>query len=75
VQFSNKLAKCDQYSPRVIGTAGNEVWVTGDWSSTIKCQNFGPVDLKGYWGTVEVREGDYWKIQMDTWNVTPAPVK
>ena len=30
VQFSNKLAKCDQYSPRVIGTAGNEVWVSGD---------------------------------------------
>jgi uncharacterized protein (TIGR02246 family) len=75
VQFSNKLAKCDQYSPRVIGTAGNEVWVTGDWSSIIKGQNFGPVDIKGYWGAVEVREGDDWKIEMDTWNLTPAPAK
>ena len=75
VQFSNKLAQCDQYSPRVIGTAVNEVWVTGDWSCTIKGQNFGPVDIKGYWGTVEVRVGDDWKIQMDTCNVTPAPTK
>ena len=73
VQFSTHLAKCDQYSPRVIGTAGNEIWVTGDWSCTIKGQNFGPVDIKGFWGTVEVREGDDWKIQMDTWNLTPAP--
>jgi uncharacterized protein (TIGR02246 family) len=73
VQFSTHLAKCDQYSPRVIGTAGNEIWVTGDWSCTIKGQNFGPVDLKGYWGTVDVREGDDWKIQMDTWNLTSAP--
>ena len=30
---------------------------------------------KGYWGAVEVREGDDWKIEMDTWNLTPAPAK
>jgi hypothetical protein len=31
-------------------------------------------DIKGYWGAVEVREGDDWKIEMDTYNLTPASV-
>jgi len=29
--FSNHLAAPDQYSPHIIGTAGNEVWVIGEW--------------------------------------------
>jgi ketosteroid isomerase-like protein len=55
--FSNYLVKADQYSPHMIGTWGNDVWASGDWSCTIKGQNFGPVDLKGYWGATKVREG------------------
>ena len=71
--FSNYLVKADQYSPHMIGTWGNHVWASGDWSCTIKGQNFGPVDLKGYWGAIEVREGDTLKTWMRTWNTTPAP--
>jgi ketosteroid isomerase-like protein len=72
--FSNYLVKADQYSPHTIGTWGNHVWASGDWSCTIKGQNFGPVELKGYWGAIEVREGDTLKTWMRTWNITPAPV-
>ena len=30
VHFSNHIAKPDQYSPHVIGTAGNELWWNGN---------------------------------------------
>ena len=33
--FSNHVVTPDQYSPHVIGTAGNEAWVLGEWSMTI----------------------------------------
>ena len=33
----------------------------------------GPIQLKGYWGAINVREGDTWKIRMLTFNVTPPP--
>jgi ketosteroid isomerase-like protein len=71
--FSNFLVKADQYSPHMIGTWGNDVWASGDWSCTIKDQNFGPVDLKGHWGAIKVREGDTLKTWMLTWNISPAP--
>jgi hypothetical protein len=32
--FSNHLDKADQNSPQIIGTAGNELWATGEWSET-----------------------------------------
>jgi ketosteroid isomerase-like protein len=69
----NHIDKVDQGSPHHIGTAGNEAWSNGEWSETIQGQNFGPIQIKGYWSNVTVREGDTWKIRMDTFNVTPAP--
>ena len=71
VHLSNNLAPVDEDSPHIIGTAGNEMWATGKWSCTVKGQNFGPVEAKGYWSVI--REGDDWNIRMLTWNVTPAP--
>jgi ketosteroid isomerase-like protein len=73
VHLSNHLNTVDQYSPRVIGTAANEIWATGAWSATVKGQNFGPGEQKGYWSMISVREGDTWKARLLTWNVTPAP--
>ena len=70
VHFSNHIAKQD--APHIIGTVGNEMWGNGEWSATIKGKNWGPKDLKGYWGDVFVRQGDDWKILMDTSNTTPA---
>jgi hypothetical protein len=31
------------------------------------------IEMKGYWSTIDRREGDDWKIRMLTLNVTPAP--
>ena len=75
VHFSNHLAKADSNSIRFIGTAGNEVWRNGEFSETetLQGQNGGPIQLKGYWAGIEVREGDAWKKRMLIWNITPAP--
>jgi ketosteroid isomerase-like protein len=71
--FSNHLNKDDQGSPHMIGTAGNEVWRSGEWSFTLQGKSGGPIQLKGYWGAINVREGDTWRIRMQTFNVTPPP--
>ena len=71
--FSNYLKKRDQYSPHIIGTAGNEVWKNGEWSLTLQGHDFGPIQLKGYWSSISVREGDTWKERMLTFNAFPAP--
>ena len=73
VHFSNHIAKQD--TPHIIGTAGNEAWINGEWSLTLQGQNDGPYHLKGYWSSVDVREGDAWKDRMQTWNVAPAPAE
>jgi ketosteroid isomerase-like protein len=72
LQFSDHVITVDQYSPHIIGTTGNEVWLNGKYSLTAKGQNFGPVEKKGYVCFILVREGDAWKTRMLTWNVTPA---
>jgi len=60
-------------SLRLIGTAGDAVWMNGEWTRTIQSPNGGPIEVKGYWSSIYVREGDTWKIRFDTFNVTPAP--
>jgi ketosteroid isomerase-like protein len=72
VHFSNHIAKADQYSPHMIGTT-DKAWSNGEWSTTVQGQNFGPVEIKGYWSDVNVREGNNWKDQLETFNITPAP--
>ncbi len=74
VHFSNHLLTIDQDSPHSIGTSGNEIWETGEWSCTITVQGQtgDPIQLKGYHSSIAVRENDAWKKQMVTWNVTPA---
>jgi len=70
VHLSNNLAPVDEDSPHIT-TDGKQMWATGSWTATIKGQNFGPVDGKGYWSVI--REGDDWNIRMLTFNQTPAP--
>jgi len=71
--FSNHLNKADQYSPHLIGTTGNEVWRTGEWSFTVQGKSGDPTNLKGFWSAINVREGDTWKTRLLTFNVTPPP--
>jgi hypothetical protein len=58
---------------RLLVTLDTEIWATGGWSVTVKGQNFGPVEAKGYYGAIYVREGDTLKKRMETWNLTPKP--
>jgi ketosteroid isomerase-like protein len=73
VHFIKHLSTPEQYSPHTIGTAGNEIWTTGEWSATFQVQNAAPVEKKGHWLDVDVREGDAWKFRVNTWNVLPPP--
>ena len=70
MKFSDEVITIDQDSPHVIGTARNEIWATGGWSSTLRGENFGPIQVKGYWSVIRV--GDDWKIRMLNPNTTPA---
>ena len=71
VHFSNQIGKWDQYSPHIIGTAGNEIWSNEEWSLSYPVNGGGPVQLKGYWSNIQVREGDAWKTRMEMSNVAP----
>jgi ketosteroid isomerase-like protein len=73
VHFSNHIAKPDQYAPHILGTAGNEMWWNGEWSVTIQGKTGGPIQLKGYWTSIVVREADAWKDRMQIANTAPAP--
>jgi ketosteroid isomerase-like protein len=66
----NYIHKADPDSLRLIGTAGDAVWVNGEWRVTSQDPNGGLKEEKGYWSAVHVREGDTWKIRLDTFNVT-----
>ena len=66
VHVSDNLLTVDQDSPHIIGTAGNAIWANGAWSTTLKVQNLGSLQAKGFWTVI--REGDDLKIKMLTWN-------
>jgi|SRR5271166_875904 len=77
--FTKHMSKLEQYSPHIIGTAGNEAWMTGEWSVTFQVENGRPMQAKGHWLDLCVREGDAWKRLVNTWNgagpPTPAETK
>jgi uncharacterized protein (TIGR02246 family) len=72
-QSKNHVIKLDGNAVHSIGTAGNQLWATGEWSDTGQGKTGGPTQVKGYWSAIYNREGDAWKIRMLTWNLTPAP--
>ena len=45
---------------------------TGSWSAIFHSPN-GPVPVKGYWTTTDVRDGNTWKIRVETYNMTMPP--
>ena len=78
VHLSHSLTPADADCPHLLGTAGKEMWATGNWRATLQGQN-GSAEAKGYWSAIEVREGEDWKIRMLCLNgsfapaATPAP--
>jgi ketosteroid isomerase-like protein len=69
-RVSHHIRKCDQYSPHIIRTAGNEMWATGVWGATVQGQSGGPIQHEGYWTVI--RGVDDWKIQMLTLERNPS---
>ena len=71
-RHSNHIRKIDPNSIHIIGTADN-IASAGEWSLTIQGKSGDPIQLSGHYSTINTREGNDWKIRMDTFNVTPAP--
>ena len=69
--FSDYVSKADQYSPHTISSAGDRTWESGEWSCTIQAKSGPSMELKGYYSSIDTREGDDWKISMVTSNTTP----
>jgi uncharacterized protein (TIGR02246 family) len=72
--LKNSSTKIDGNAPHLIGTAGNELWATAEWSETGQGKNGEPIPIKGYWAEIYVREADDWKIQVSAFNTTPDSV-
>jgi uncharacterized protein (TIGR02246 family) len=63
VHPKNYIDKTDPSSLRVVGTA-DTIRVAGEWNETLQGKNGEPIQAKGYWSDILVREGDDWKIQV-----------
>ena len=70
----NSMAKVDGNAFHLIGTAGNALWATGEYSETVQGKNGEPIPVKSYNFWILVREGEDWKIRVDAWGLTPATV-
>ena len=67
----NSIHKVDGNVVHSIGTAGNELWATGEWSETGQGKTGEPIPIKGYWFFIFVHEADDWKVRVTGGNVTP----
>ena len=70
----NCISKLDGNAPHLLGTAGNEVWATGEYSETGQGKSGEPIPIKNHWLVIYVREADDWKMRVDAWNTTPETV-
>jgi hypothetical protein len=43
----------------------------GEWSQTIPVESGDPIKMKSFWSTIDIRQGEDWKMRMLTWNITP----
>jgi ketosteroid isomerase-like protein len=74
LHFSRYVSKAEEYSPHVIGTAGNEFWSTGEFDQTFQFENANPMRIKGHLLFILVRDGDALKIKVDTFNFSGPAV-
>jgi ketosteroid isomerase-like protein len=71
VRPKNGVTSKDSMILHAIGTAGNEVWTTGQFSVTEQGKNGEPILIKRHWLEIYVREGDDWKIRASAYNIAP----
>jgi uncharacterized protein (TIGR02246 family) len=68
----NHIGTPDGNVPHINCSGGDEAWETGEGSETEQGRPGHPIQSKGYWSTIYIREGDDWKIAMLIYNLTPA---
>ena len=71
---TNYTSKADGNAFHLIGTAGNELWATGEYSEIVQDKNGEPRPVHSYNFWIYVREGEDWKLLLDAWGLTPATV-
>ena len=74
VHFIKHVSKPEEYSPHVIGTAGNEVWTTGEADVILQIENGSPLRIHAHYLSILVRKGDAWKTKVDTYNTAGPPI-
>jgi uncharacterized protein (TIGR02246 family) len=57
----NHIGTPDGNGPR--STTDSEAWETGAWSETGQDKAGHHMQVRGYWSTIYVREGDNWKLR------------
>jgi hypothetical protein len=68
------MVKVDGNAFHLIGTAGNAVWATGEYSHTTHGTHGAPFRVHSYNFWLWVREGEDWKFRVDAFGLTPATV-
>ena len=68
----NSIAKVDGNAFHLIGTDGNTMWATGEYSEIVQDKNGEPRPVHSYNFWIYVREGEDWKLLVDAWGLTPA---
>jgi ketosteroid isomerase-like protein len=73
VRYFRHDTKYDPTSPHPIGTDGNVVWENGEWSGTffLQGEDCGPHQVRGYFASINVREGNTWRVCMSTFSISP----
>ena len=73
VRYFRHDTKYDPISPRPIGTDGNVVWENGEWSGAffLQGEDCGPHQVRGYFASINVREGNTWRVCMSTFSISP----
>ena len=74
MHFTKHISNLEQYSPHIIGTTGNEVWSTGEWTVIFQVENGAPMQMRGRFLNICVLEGDAWKLRVDAFYPTAPPV-
>ena len=74
LHFIQFISKPEEYSPHVIGTAGNELWGTGEFDQTFQFGKDNPMRIKGHLLFILVPDGDALKIKADTFNFSGPAV-
>jgi ketosteroid isomerase-like protein len=77
----NSIVKVDGNAYHVIGTAGNALWATGEYSETGQGETpegklipSEPIPSKNHWLNIYVREGEDWKARVSAWGQTADSV-